>query len=191
MLGLINKAIENFAIDTYGKRFWNSFTRRHLNGEFTFEPLLEYEHALTFRLIDWLAEARSKTSADIMEDIGTFLVSQRNGEALRRLLRFGGANFVEFIFSLDELNERSEIALKDLNLPQLSVERINQNSVSVRVDQSWPGFEHVMAGILRSLADDYGALVFINVLPPEGSSAYLVLELIQHHFTEGRKFSLA
>jgi len=167
MLGLINKAIENFAIDTYGKRFWNSFTRRHLNGEFTFEPLLEYEHALTFRLIDWLAEARSKTSADIMEDIGTFLVSARNGEALRRLLRFGGANFVEFIFSLDELNERSEIALKDLNLPQLSVERINQNSVSVRVDQSWPGFEHVIAGILRSLADDYGALVFINVSPPK------------------------
>jgi len=40
MLGLINKAIENFAIDTYGKAFWNSFTRRHLNGEFTFEPLL-------------------------------------------------------------------------------------------------------------------------------------------------------
>ena len=100
-----------------------------------------------------------------MEDIGTFLVSARNGEALRRLLRFGGANFVEFIFSLDELNERSEIALKDLNLPQLSVERINQNSVSVRVDQSWPGFEHVMAGILRSLADAYGALVFINVSP--------------------------
>lgn len=167
MLGLINKAIENFAIDTYGKAFWNSFTRRHLNGEFTFEPLLEYENALTFRLIDWLVEARSKTSADIMEDIGTFLVSARNGEALRRLLRFGGANFVEFIFSLDELNERSEIALKDLNLPQLSVERINQNSVSVRVDQSWPGFEHVMAGILRSLADDYGALVFINVFPPK------------------------
>jgi len=48
-----------------------------------------------------------------------------------------------------------------------------------------------MAGILRSLADDYGALVFINVSPPEGGSAYLVLELIQHHFTEGRKFSLA
>ena len=27
--------------------------------------------------------------------------------------------------------------------------------------------------------------------PPEGGSANLVLELIQHHFTEGRKFSLA
>ena len=100
MLGFINKAIENFAIDTYGKAFWNSFTRRHLNGEFTFEPLLEYEHALTFRLIDWLAESRSKTSADIMEDIGTFLVSQRNGEALRQLLRFEGQILWNLFFLL-------------------------------------------------------------------------------------------
>ena len=98
-------------------KFWNVFTRRYLNGAFILEPLFESQHTLTFRLIEWLAVARCKTSADILKDFETFVVSERHGEELRSLIRFGGANFVESVFSHDQLDERSEIALTGLNVP--------------------------------------------------------------------------
>ncbi len=57
----------------------------------------------------------------LLEDLGTYLVSHPNVQGLRRLLRFGGAGFIDFLHSLDELHDRARLAVPDLDLPQLEL----------------------------------------------------------------------
>ena len=50
------------------------------------------------------------------------------------------------------------------------------------------GYRAVFAGILRAMADDYGALALIDA--EEGAEA-VAIELLQTRFAEGRRFDLA
>jgi hypothetical protein len=55
-------------------------------------------------------------------------------EPLRRLLRFGGGTFEEFLVSLEELPDRARLAMPELEMPEitLSVEGGGRSSPSRR-----------------------------------------------------------
>ena len=119
MHGLVNRAVQCFISDSYGAEKWLEVTREADLELVEFEAMLTYDFAITPKILDAAAKVLDRPRADIMEDIGTYLVSHPNVEALRRLLRFGGVNFVEFLHSLDDLPDRARLAVSDLYLPSL------------------------------------------------------------------------
>lgn len=191
MLGLVNKAIENFTLDSYGDQLWQEVVQQNSEFEPCFELMLKYPDRLTFDLCAALAAALNRPQLDVLEDLGTYLVSHKNGQTLRRLLRFGGQKYEEFLISLDELNERSEIALSGLALPALRIERHSGALYHLVVGQGWPGFEAVMIGILRALADDYGALVWIEPIEPLRAMCRIEIKMLDASFSAGRQFTSA
>ncbi len=52
---------------------------------------------------------------------------------MRRLLRFGGATFEDFLLSLDDLNDRVALALDILDMPTVAVEPISAKKVHIHV----------------------------------------------------------
>ena len=93
----------------------------------------------------------------VLENIGTYLASHPNVEALRRLLRFEGAHFVEFLYSLDGLHDRARLAVDDLELPTLTLVRHTDTHHSLLCHADFSGWGHLLIGILRVMSDDYGA----------------------------------
>jgi len=166
--GLINRAVEGFARDNYGDAFWTSVTQAADLGFSSFESMLPYTRDVTDRVVDGLADALDKSRDEVLEDVGTYLVASPNTDAIRRLLRFSGTDFVEFLNSLDELPARAQLAVPDLPVPYLELTEVDDQSFSLLV-QSTPEtdgvFGHVMLGLLRAMADDYGALVFLDHKP--------------------------
>ena len=81
---------------------------------------------------------------------------------LRRLLRFGGVTFTDFLYSLDELQGRSVLAVPDLEMPVLSITCNAEDSFALTCGPGWPGLGHVMLGVLRAMADDYGVLAVLE-----------------------------
>ena len=79
--------------------------------------MLAYEDGITYDLIDRLAKRQSKMHQDVLEDIGGYLVAEDSQASIRRLLRFGGATFEDFLLSLDDLNVRVVLALDILEMP--------------------------------------------------------------------------
>src|SRR5690554_586757 len=121
MHGLINRAIERFVRDTYGREVWGR-VMRDAGLEYTeFEAMLMYEIGVTQRILATLTTALERPLPDILEDIGTYLVWNPKVGALRRLLRFGGSSFAEFLHSLDDLPARARLAVPDLALPELEL----------------------------------------------------------------------
>ncbi|MEO3416347.1 heme NO-binding domain-containing protein [Roseovarius sp. CAU 1744] len=193
MHGLINRSVERFVHDTYGEETWAEVMRRLDLGFAEFEPMLTYDDELTVKLLDALAEVLDRPDTDILEDIGTYLVSHPSFEALRRLMRFGGVTFVDFLHSVDDLPERARLAVADLNLPEMELREITAEYLCLTVHSqkaAMPGFGHVAMGLLRAMADDYGALVFMEVKDSKGRRETVEIRLLETAFASGREFEL-
>ncbi|WP_138933039.1 heme NO-binding domain-containing protein [Roseovarius arcticus] len=191
MHGLINRAIERFVRDTYGRDVWGA-VMRDAGLEFTeFEPMLSYESDYTRLVLDALAAKLNRPLTETLEDIGTYLVSHPKVEALRRLLRFGGPTFTEFLHSLDDLPARAQLAVPDLHLPELELREHGADVYSVRCRGDLPGFGHVIVGLLRALADDYGALALLEHKGMRDGCEIIDVRLLAAEHTCGRTFDLA
>lgn len=190
MHGLINRAIQRFVVDTYGPDTWIEATRQANLGLVEFESMLVYDDDVTPKILDAVSTALNRQREEVMEDIGTYLVSHRNVEALRRLLRFGGVDFVEFLHSLDDLPDRARLAVSDLKLPDLELWDQAPGQFRLLCESSIDGFGHVMMGVLRAMADDYGALAVLEHGGTEDGFEAISITLVAAEFAEGRSFEL-
>ena len=193
MHGLINRAVESFARDNYGDAFWTSVTQSAGLDFTSFEAMLPYKRNVTDRVLDSLADALNKRKDEVLEDLGTYLVASPNTDAIRRLLRFAGTDLVDFLNSLDELPARAQLAVPDLPVPHLELRELDTQSFSLSV-QATPEtkgvFGHVMLGLLRAMADDYGALVFLDHKYGGEAEEIIDITLLEVAFAEAREFEL-
>jgi len=190
MHGLINRAIERFVRDTYGRDVWGCVMRRAALDYTEFESMLTYEQHVTHDVLSAVAHVLERPLQDILEDIGTYLVSSPNVEALRRLLRFGGPTFTEFLHSLDDLPARARLAVPDLILPDLELREHGDGRFSALCRGQAPGFGHVIVGLLRALADDYGALAVLEHKGGSDGLEIIEIRLLAVEHASGRSFDL-
>jgi hypothetical protein len=191
MHGLMNRAIECFVRDTYGRRTWRSVARAAGLEDPTFEAMLTYDDAVTDAVLEASARELRKPVDVFLEDLGTYLVSHPTTEALRRLLRFGGVTFSEFLNSLDDLPGRARLAVGDLELPEIELEEDPEGSFRLFCRYRRPGMGHVLMGVIRAMADDYGALVVLDMVDRTDDVEVLSIVVLETAFAEGRVFQLA
>jgi hypothetical protein len=191
MHGVVNKAIESFLRDTYTSAVWDDICAAARIGTPSFEAMLVYDHDTTDRVIDAAVARIGKPRDALLEDLGIYLVSHPRYEALRRLLRFSGVTFEDFVLSMEELPGRARLALPDLDVVPIRLHTLGPGRYELCCGRGWPGFGHVLAGGLRAMADDYGALVTMSLLSEtaDGDSC-LELTLHETHHSRGRTFEL-
>lgn len=190
MHGLVNRAIQRFVVDSYGSAQWAAVARNADLGFVEFEAMWTYEDSLTPCVLAAVCDVLDRPYDELMEDIGTYLVSHPNLEALRRLLRFGGVNFLDFLHSLDDLPDRARLAVADLVLPRIELREHNPHQFSLNCEGDIPGCGHLFTGVLRAMADDYGALVFLEHQGVEEGVETVAIALLEAEFAEGRGFEL-
>jgi hypothetical protein len=188
MHGLVNRSIQRFLRDTYGPDLWAAVAGDAGVAPAGFEAMLTYDDALTDAVISSAAARLGKPLDTVLEDLGIFLVSL---EPLRRLLRFGGVEYADFLESIDELPGRAQLAVPDIGLPGLELLGAGPGCYTLICRHPRPGFGAVLAGVLRAMADDYGALALIDASPPAGLGECVTIELLEARFAEGRSFRLA
>ena len=199
MHGLINRSIQCFLRDTYGPAIWSQVAQKAGLGFDSFEALLIYDVALTDAVIGAAVQVLRRPRDTILEDLGTYLVAHPNTESLRRLLRFGGGSFVDFLHSLDDLPDRGHLALPDLALPKLRLVARGDGVFNLHASGMIHGVGHVIVGLLRAMADDYGALVLLDhagaALPDQTTNApveeVISIQLLDQSYSAGRHFDLA
>ena len=191
MHGLINRSIQCFLRDTYGAPIWGTIAREAGLGFDSFETMLTYDAALTEAVLRAATEVLAKPRDSVLEDLGTYLVTHQNAQAVRRLLRFGGVSFADFLHSLEDLPGRARLALPDIDLPLLDLQDHSPRDFTLVCRSPLAGVGHVVVGLLRAMADDYGVL---SVVEHQGScpgGEIISVTLAETAFAEGRRFSLA
>lgn len=191
MYGLLNRALENFLKERHGVPLWQRVTHRAQSPCDGFEPLLTYEPALTDALIAAACAELGQTRDTVLEDLGTALVSHRDRDGLRRLLRFGGVSFRDFLHSLEELPDRARLALPHLQIPPLVLHDEGAGRFTLMAAPYVNGAGFILMGLLRAMADDYGALVVLELAPPVAGVDVIAIHVLDEAFAEGRRFDLA
>jgi hypothetical protein len=144
--------------------------------------MLTYDTAETLAVLDAAAARLAKPRAALLEDLGTYLVSHPNVDSLRRLLRFGGETFVEFLHSLDELHDRARLAVPDLDMPVLEIADQGGGCFTLAVASPRRASAMSSSGILRAMADEYGALVFLEHRGGGEGCETVAIEVIETRF---------
>lgn len=190
MHGLINVAIEVFTREAFGDGIWQGATEKAGLGFEQFETMLTYPDRLTYDVIDALCVMLDRPRSDLLEDLGTFLVSHPRTERLRRLLRFSGETYLEFLLSLDDLPDRVRLAVSDLELPEMTLEELEDGQFELVCARQMSGFSHVMIGVLRAMADDYGALAMLDRRGVRNGQAVIQIRLFDDNFNAAKDFVL-
>lgn len=191
MHGLINRALQGYVTDTFGTEIWDRI-RQEADLPFGgFEPLLTYDASWTPRVIAASARVLDRPRAAVLEDLGTHIVSHPNLEPLRRLLRFGGVTYLDFLDSLEDLPGRAQMALPDLNMPEITLEQCAPGEFRLTCQFTVAGVGHVMLGLLRAMADDYGALVLLEHHGTTECGELLSIRLLDDAHGVARQFELA
>ncbi|PZX16336.1 heme-NO-binding protein [Palleronia aestuarii] len=192
MHGLMNRSLQSFVEDVYGSARWMRVAEVARLDFTSFEAMLDYDDSVTLTVIDAATRVLRKPRADLLEDLGIYLVSHPNMARIRRLLRFGGAGFVDFLDSLDDLPDRVRLAVPDLVIPTLELAELEPDRYRLRCGATPEGMVHVILGVLRALADDYGALVFLDLADGPVDGAWTIeIAVLSTSFAEGRSFELA
>ena len=193
MQGLLARTLQCFLQDTYGLGTWAEIARRADLDSPDFEAMLDYEPATVERVLAAAVQRLDKPGEAILEDIGTYLISHHNNEGLRRLMRYGGLDFIDFLHSLEDLPGRARLAVADLDLPELELCDREGGGFDLicRAGSTHPrGLGHVLVGVLRAMADDYGALVILGHSGASAGRERIEITVVQTDFAAGRSFDL-
>ncbi|MEJ1990605.1 MAG: heme NO-binding domain-containing protein [Maritimibacter sp.] len=190
MNGLIYRSFENFLRNTYGAELWLRTMEELDEGIESFEPMFEYDATLIQRITLIASEFLDKPREVLLEDFGTYLVAHPSSERVRRLLRFGGVDYKDFLDSLEDLRGRAHLAVPDLELPEVRLEELGKGEFELHCQGADDGAGHVYVGLLRALADDYGALVLIDFDGRHNGVDQISVRLLESDYSEGRGFAL-
>ncbi len=191
MYGLFLRALQGYCTATFGPDRWARIMARADMPPDGFEPLLPYAASDFARVMQAARAVLDRPAEGILEDLGTYIVTDPQLTAPRRLLRFCGGTFGEFLGSLEELPDRARLALPDVEVPPLEIEEPGPGAFRIRWKTELPEMVHLLLGVLRALADDYGALVFIEAVVERDGSHVLWVRLAAARFARGRSFALA
>jgi len=190
MHGLVNRAFQLFVLDAQGAPVWDRIRQSADLPAAGFEPMLIYDDVLTGQLFDAAADIMGRPRGDVLEDFGTYLVSHPNMDNLRRLLRFGGRDFHDFLHSLDDLRDRATLAVPDLEMPILHLETMGVGKFRLHCRWTIPGVGWIALGILRAMADDYGALAVLDLNEGAFGIDHIEVDLLDASFGQAKDFTL-
>lgn len=187
MDALLLRSLQGYVRDTFGQPVWLAICRRAALKNDTFEPMLRYDPGMADRVAENAAQELGRSVDTIWEDMGTYMVTSPGHEGVRRLLRFGGPSFVDFLHSLEEAPGRARLAMPGLELPEVSLTETAPDHFRVECASRIKGVQRVLVGMLTAMADDYGALCLIEA---EGRDRIAVQVLDRAH-ASGRRFDLS
>lgn len=184
---LVVRAVEEFLRDTYGDSLWRDVLAR-VGTTAAISPSGSRPETAPRgipaggALVAMAAEILGKTSEEMFEDLGAWLARR---EAIRRLLRFSGRDFRDFVLSIEELPGRAHFVIPELDMPRITVTHQDGGTIRLSLPPDALAWTAILGGLLRAMADDYGALGLIVI---DGSG--VEVHISDESFSEGRDFNL-
>ncbi|MEL6585796.1 MAG: heme NO-binding domain-containing protein [Pseudomonadota bacterium] len=156
MHGMICKALEGYVRTTHGDGIWDQACRDAGIKTRSFETVHEYPDEKFDRVLMSVAGTLGRRIAVLMEDMGMWVVTHPPLAPVRRLFRFSGETLISSRDTMNALNVSPE--------KRNSLRSDEPGAYVVRSTWVSEGGGPLLCGVLQALADEYGALVLLEVL---------------------------
>jgi len=170
MHGTINRGFQSYVSSTYGSEIWNEVAELSGVRSVRFILLVSYDDDITDRMILSLGDVMKLTREKVLEDFGSFIVSEVPLRHVRRLLNFAGDDYNDFLRAVEGFRDRLKLALPGIDVPVLEVieDSVDEFEINYRFEKK--GFEAFILGILRGMATDFHTKIEVDYTAglPEG-----------------------
>ncbi len=189
MHGFISKGVLCFVRDVHGPKMLDRVVQAVGVDLESPELYLTTDETVPTRAMTIVSNSLNRPLDDVLEDFGTYLICHENTSALRRLMRFSGHDFEDFLAALPDLAPRVRMAVPGLLLPAIDIDEFSSGR-TIRVHGGLDGFAQVIVGVIRAMADDYGALVQVDLERGHDDLWLVQVIVFDTGFGAGREFSL-
>ncbi len=162
MYGMVNHGIEQLVTEAYGPEVWRDVCAAAGTSDASFEPMLSYDDAVTYRLVGAIAERVGIAPEEVLESFGRYWIGYTQHTAIGRLLKFGGDSFLDCLASLDEMHGRIRLAMPDLRPPLFEIESTAEDRYRLHYRSPREGLAPMAIGLLYGLAADFGTRIAVE-----------------------------
>jgi len=160
--GLVNNGVRTFICEAHGEQMWQDIcAKADVNPE-EFETMTAYDDALTYALVGAVSETLDLSPEKVLEVFGEYWVGYSKATAVGKLIDQGGDTFLERLRGLDDMHERIQMTMPELEPPSFELEERPDGTHHLHYHSSREGLAPMVIGLLRGLAEECGVEVDIE-----------------------------
>lgn len=172
MYGLVNRAIEDMAVQAGGPALWERIRSAAGLETASFQSMTSYPDELTFRLVAAAAQALDLPAEEVLRLFGRHWIIYTGREGYGPLLAMAGTTLPAFLRNLDAMHARVAVTMPELCPPSFVVTELADDLLEVEYRSTRTGLEPMVLGLLQGLAESLDTPAEITLAPsPPGSVA--------------------
>ena len=171
MYGLVNNGMRTFVVDAHGEDTWHAICEDAGVDVAEFETMTAYDDAITGALVGAISRHLDLPVAEVLEVFGTYWVGYSKQTAIGKLIDHGGETLWERIRGLDDMHERVQLTMPDLEPPSFDLEPLADGSQRLHYHSTREGLSPMVIGLLHGLAEECGVKVQIEHLASKSHGA--------------------
>ena len=159
MYGMVNLAVKELVTETHGPQTWSRICKAAGLDDEDFSSLQKYPDEVTFKLVGAASEVLQTPAEAILEAFGEYWTDYAKRTSFSRLLRFGGANFTEFVRNLDQMHAKIKFSLPELEPPQFRISEVEEGRFRLHYYSKRQGLAPLVRGMLKGVAKLYDVVI--------------------------------
>lgn len=170
MYGMINRAIEDMAVQLGGPLLWEEI-RQSAKVTDDFESMRSYPDELTYRLVAAASELLGQTPDELLRHFGRYWIGYAQRSGYGPMLALCGADLPSFLASLNQMHARIAMTLPDLKMPTFDCTEEPDGSLRLQYRSPRPGLAMFVLGLLEGLGEYFGLVLEIEHTVSRASGA--------------------
>ena len=190
MYGLVNKAVEDLAVQLGGSALWAAIVERAGLERPVFVAMEPYDDDITFRLVEAASGILGLSKDEVLEAFGEHWILYTGREGYGPMLSAMGATLPQFLGNLDGMHSRMAVSMPALRPPSFECEVIDGQSLLVRYWSERVGLAPMVTGLLKGLGARFDLEVVVTRTTPRPPGADHDTFLVTYQpASAGRKIS--
>ncbi len=155
MYGLVNKAVKDLVISSFGDDAWTEIAKA-ADVEPHFISMDTYDDAVTYRLVEEASKRLDVPAEDLLRKFGEYWITYTASEGYGPIVDMFGESLEEFLRHLgNDLHGRVAMTMPDLHPPEFATEEIGPSHFHVHYKSHRQGLSPMVLGLLEGLAARY------------------------------------
>lgn len=163
MYGIINVAIQDFAVANYGQEKWAAIKQQSgidVDFSLTNNP---YNDSIAYKIAHASAREMHLNPDDVLQEIGESVIATAHTK-FNSFIESRGNTLKDYLVNLPNFHNRIAMIYPELNAPQFKVSHIEGTSLNVHYVSNTKGIRPFIKGYLIGLAKLFNERAAVTVL---------------------------
>ncbi|OYW77346.1 MAG: heme NO-binding protein [Verrucomicrobia bacterium 12-59-8] len=171
MYGLVNKAIEELVVTSFGEDKWEAIKLKAGVDVEVFVSNEAYPDEMTYDLVSAASEVLGASASSILIAFGEHWVLQTASTSYGSMMRAGGASLKDFLINLPNFHTRVQMIYPKLQPPRFECSDVGESSLTLHYFTHRSGLTDFVVGLVQGLGKLYSTPAMVTLVAAKSEGA--------------------